>query len=470
MPNSNYKDMKQIKLNVNYTHHPVGLTSRGFVSVTHSRLQRLLLLSAFFLVAVCSATAREKPDTTYLFRFQAEKDMFFSPWNDNDKELERLLKAIDENRTAIEDGTMRILVSSYGTEAANGQSAEQLARIRRNRVKSELIIRADIKEEHFLTRKETAGAYGTDRLRNVVVVILPVDSGKNAEADHLAAEQERQAEAGRIAKEKEQAEQKRLAEEKAAKERAEQAEQERLAAGQAVKKQGKEEQTKTTAHHFLQGWYAGVQGGLPFGISGMSSFGADKTRVGWNVGLYGGYRFSSVFSLEAQLRFGGLGLGNQSCCAEAGYWLGADGMRYFAPVNGMEGWAYSDLMSRVTTQHYGVQLNVNVLGFFNATKDSRWRLEVSPLLAAVGTKASIRTLSGNAEVMDSESRWHFGAGGNLQASYAVTRNLNIGIYSGITYLTGKSMDGLPPSVHRNNFIWDSGVRIGWAFGKKSKDL
>lgn len=219
---------------------------------------------------------------------------------------------------------------------------------------------------------------------------------------------------------------------------------------------------------YTRGWYVGAQGGVPFGVSGFTAFGADKTRAGWNVGLHGGYRFNPLLSLEAQARFGGLGLGNQSCCTEAGYWLGADGLRYFAPVSGMEGWEYADLMGKVTTQHYGVQLNVNLLGFFNATKESRWRLEVSPLLAAVGTKASIRTLSGDAEIMDSESRWHLGAGGNLQASYAVTKNLNIGIYSGITYLTGKSMDGLPESVHRNNYIWESGLRIGWAFGGKSR--
>ncbi len=373
---------------------------------------------------------------------------------------------------------MRIFVSSYGTEAANGQSAEQLAYIRRNRVKSELIVRANVKEEHFLTRKETAEAYGTARLRNVVVLILPVDSGKDAEAERMTAEQAHQkeaqriaaekAEAERIAKEKEQAEQKRLAEEKAAKERAEQAEQESLAAGQAVKKQGKEEQTKNTVHHFLQGWYAGVQGGLPFGISSMSSFGADKTRAGWSAGIYGGYRFNPVLSLEAQAAWGEMNLSARNCCP--GYWLGCDGNRYEAAVASMEGWNYGDLKSRVATQRYGVQLNVNILGFFNSTKTSRWTLELSPQLSVVGTKAAFRTIADNAMAMKGATRWHLGAGGNLQASYAVTRNLNIGIYSGITYLTDKSMDGLPSSVHRNNFIWDSGVRIGWVFGKNGKEV
>ena len=30
-----------------------------------------------------------------------------------------------------------------------------------------------------------------------------------------------------------------------------------------------------------QGWYVGIKGGVPFGFSTFSSFGHDKTRLGW---------------------------------------------------------------------------------------------------------------------------------------------------------------------------------------------
>ena len=36
-----------------------------------------------------------------------------------------------------------------------------------------------------------------------------------------------------------------------------------------------------------QGWYVGVEGGMPFGFSTFSSFGHDKTHPGWAAGLYG---------------------------------------------------------------------------------------------------------------------------------------------------------------------------------------
>ena len=36
-----------------------------------------------------------------------------------------------------------------------------------------------------------------------------------------------------------------------------------------------------------QGWYVGIEGGMPFGFSTFSSFGHDKTHLGWAAGLYG---------------------------------------------------------------------------------------------------------------------------------------------------------------------------------------
>ena len=215
-------------------------------------------------------------------------------------------------------------------------------------------------------------------------------------------------------------------------------------------------------------WYVGVQGGVPFGISTFSSFGADKTRAGFAGGVYGGYRFNPVLSAEVSMKWGKTALSAQDCCIEKGYWLGADGNRYNAPVTGMNGWGYEDLKSSVSLQQYGVQLNVNLLGLFNSTKQSRWTVEVSPLLAAVGTKATIKTISESAEVLKGSTDWHLGAGGNLQAGYRITKNLGIGIYSGITYLTGKRMDGVPEYRHKNNYIWESGVRIGWTFSKCGK--
>lgn len=216
------------------------------------------------------------------------------------------------------------------------------------------------------------------------------------------------------------------------------------------------------------GWYVGVQGGLPFGVSTFSSFGAGKTRVGWNAGMYGGYRFGPVLSAEVSIKCGQTSLAAQSCCIAPGYWMSADGVRHNAPVAGVRGHSYAHLKSSVNLQHYGLQLNFNLLGLFPATACSRWTLEASPLLAAVGTRADILSISGNEKVRNTPIYWHLGAGGNLQAAYRISRHLRAGLYSGITYLTGRRMDGMPQHLHRNNFLWESGLRIGFTFGHADK--
>lgn len=105
-----------------------------------------ILLTVFLAVTGLSLSAQEKPDSTaYRFRFVAENDMFFSPWSGNGQELERLLAAIDEHRPAIEAGQMYLLVTSYATDGNEEQTAAQVAKTRRNRVKSELIVRGKIK-------------------------------------------------------------------------------------------------------------------------------------------------------------------------------------------------------------------------------------------------------------------------------------------------------------------------------------
>lgn len=213
------------------------------------------------------------------------------------------------------------------------------------------------------------------------------------------------------------------------------------------------------------GWYAGMEGGVPFGISTFSSFGADKVRAGYAFGLSGGYRFNPVLSAELALKWGKASLSARDCCAASGHWLGADGSMLTAPMINGDSWDYAGLKSSVTMEQYGVRLNVNLLGLFATTRQSRWMLEVSPTLVAVGTEATVKTIADNAAVLHGNTEWHLGAGGNLQAGYALTKKLRLGVYSGITWLTGSRMDGMPEHSHTANYIWESGVRIGWTFGK-----
>lgn len=182
-------------------------------------------LFTFFLFAVFLTTvfAQQKADTTYTFRFVPQKDMFYVPWNGNDTELARLLECIEKNKTTILNGRLPLLVDGYCNSL--GSEAENLAtaKIRANRVKSELIIRAEIKEENFITRNHaTEGDFVTVRLtipvKETAVTDAEAEARRKAEAERLEAE--KRAEQERLAEEQRKAEEARLAAEKAEAEKA----------------------------------------------------------------------------------------------------------------------------------------------------------------------------------------------------------------------------------------------------------
>ena len=219
-----------------------------------------------------------------------------------------------------------------------------------------------------------------------------------------------------------------------------------------------------------QGWYVGIEGGMPFGFSTFSSFGHDKTHLGWAAGVYGGYRFGSIFSAELSAKYGEMSLSAQDCCAERCYWLGSDGVLYKAGVLGMDSWEYADLKSHVRMGQYGARVNINLLGLFHQTANSRWDLAVSPHIYAVTTKADIQTIADDAKVIKGSTNWHLGYGADLQVGYQLTSCLKLGIYSGLTRLTGERMDGMPEHLHKNNFVWESGVRLGINLSKKKNKV
>ena len=185
--------------------------------------KRILFFILFSWLASAGfpAFAQQKTDTVYTFRFVTQKDMFYVPWNGNDTELARLLECIENNKTTILDGKLPLPVDGYCN--SQGSEAENLAtaKIRANRVKSELIIRAEIKEENFITRNHaTEGDFVTVRLTVPVkgTAATDAEARRKAETERLAAE--KRAEQERLAEEQRKAEEARLAAEKAEAEKA----------------------------------------------------------------------------------------------------------------------------------------------------------------------------------------------------------------------------------------------------------
>ena len=163
--------------------------------------------------------AQGKSDTVYTFRFVTDRDMFYVPFNGNDAELSRLLECVEQYKPDILNKRVPLHVDGYCTAGESDADNLAMAKVRSNRVKSELIVRGGIKEECFVTKNHSGGGdYVTVR------IVIPAVRD-DAEEACLAAGHRRTEES-----EQQRLEQERAAREKAERERAEAA---RLASEQA---------------------------------------------------------------------------------------------------------------------------------------------------------------------------------------------------------------------------------------------
>ena len=207
--------------------------------------KQLLLITALLFIWELPIIAQQPTDTTYIFRFVPNDDMFYVPWNGNDRSLHQLLNILEKNKKQLQTGQMYISVSSYAASANDILTSERMAYIRNNRIKSELITQGGLTEQMFVTDRAILSSYGKEKLRNVVVVTFPASVEKVAEiADIEAARRVENYNKERSGK----AERERLFIEQAAREKAEaerlakeQAEREHLAAQEKARKQAETE-------------------------------------------------------------------------------------------------------------------------------------------------------------------------------------------------------------------------------------
>ena len=129
--------------------------------------QRRFILTTVLavLLSLLPLAAQEKPDTVYTFRFVTDKDMFYVPYNGNDTELERLEQCVVRYRQDILAGKVPLHVDGWCTAGESEADNLAMAKVRSNRVKSELITRQGLTEACFITRNHSgSGDYVTVRI------------------------------------------------------------------------------------------------------------------------------------------------------------------------------------------------------------------------------------------------------------------------------------------------------------------
>lgn len=137
---------------------------------------KMLVLLSFWVLYPCLLASQERTDSVCTFCFLPGENTFYLSHGANQKELERLLAFADRYKTTLADNPISIYVDGYCYSLPTVKANLAVARIRSNRVKSELITRKGLKESNFLTRNHAgrsnppAGA-GTDKTDRVIVRI-----------------------------------------------------------------------------------------------------------------------------------------------------------------------------------------------------------------------------------------------------------------------------------------------------------
>ncbi len=208
-------------------------------------------------------------------------------------------------------------------------------------------------------------------------------------------------------------------------------------------------------------WYVGAMGGTSLGQCTFRSITEHQAHFGLQGGLYGGYRFNRLLSLETGFQYGGQNQYALDCCQ---YWMGENEVRYMSPVMGENGWYYRDLKTVTQWGKLYLQLNTDLLSLFTGPR-TRWWLNVAPQISAVTTRTALVTPDRS---IPHERQWHLGLGAQTDLGFQITKGFGASLYAGITCMSGSRLDNIPVHAHKSNLIYDAGVKLRYSFGTTGK--
>lgn len=154
-------------------------------------MKKILFIIVLFASLGCVTVradeqAKIPQDSVYLFRFVQGRDMFYIPWQGNGRKLSALTELISTYRSEILAGKIPITVNGYCTSMPTPAENLHTAAIRSNRVKSELILHAELREECFVTRNHISAYKG---MADAVTVTLRIPVAEQETA--IQSEQEK---------------------------------------------------------------------------------------------------------------------------------------------------------------------------------------------------------------------------------------------------------------------------------------
>lgn len=167
------------------------LTQIELIKVMH--LLKKMLYGCVLLLPTIPAVAQERTDTTYVFRFVPTDDMFYVPFGGNEAELERLETCVERYYDEIRAGFMPLRVDGYSNSESSHKANLRTAKLRSNRVKSELITRQGLTEDCFITKNHAGkGDYVTVRLTIPKEEEKPAASDETEKSDNALVNKEKE--------------------------------------------------------------------------------------------------------------------------------------------------------------------------------------------------------------------------------------------------------------------------------------
>lgn len=139
-------------------------------------MRKLLLPLSMLMLSAGVFAQSAAQERVVTFKFVPGDDMFYIPWEGNDAQLNALYILIDQYKAEITGGQMPVYVDGYSASMRDCKRNAELAFIRANRVKSELILHKGLVEDNFVTKNYTTAYTGPNggSHKDMVIVTLRI--------------------------------------------------------------------------------------------------------------------------------------------------------------------------------------------------------------------------------------------------------------------------------------------------------
>lgn len=424
-------------------------------------------IGLFLTIAVlvtASLHGQEKVSEEVTFCFVAGKDMLFSPYGSNRESLQRLSEFINLHRTEITSGEMPVRVYGYCGSGGSKDVLRRRVKIMSNRVKSEMITRDGLREEHFRTQNATE-PYGG--MMNVVLVriALPQRNAVDRTENRETVTESEPVEAPRqSANTQNDAEQTVTVVEQVPS-------QPEVIADSPVKEEADTSlnnlQKATPAGQGIRRWSVGLNVGVPFFWGDMVSMSADKTYIGVGAGIQGGYLFSESFGVVLSIDYAHGKAGAHGYAGD--YLLAPNGMTHYTPTD--DALPYSEVYAKISLVNIGIGADINLNGLLSSEAvGSPFTVWLSPTVYGQMFSAKTYTSADDRLFSDKTTRpdkFSVGLGGALSLRYRIADAWSIQLKNTLLWMTDNKFDAVvtPYGHTRHNAMWMPQLGVVWMLAK-----